>query len=370
MTRFDENLKLRVYLFFSFLFVVITNSYYSYDQSVILGARDGVDYFLIAQSFPNISYDALQYHKAWRFIIPALIGIIGKISNIELYLLFRIFALFFCVLTIIFFFEILKIFKLNNFQIFFLTSFITFNPYLFRYFIACPTMINDLVFINSGLLLILGILKNKKILFYTGILLSLFTRQNSIFFLISILLVKFLFKKKSFFKIKDIIVIVTIFFLVFLLNNFFANYYTSHSDIYSFSKRFGLFIINYSFSDLLHFHFFPLIILLPILGYFIIEKNNINLGKLKSEILLLISLIVFFIFSVAYVGGPIETGKNINRLINLVYPLIILIGALSIKLKKHRLSSMRFYLFSILFAIWSLHPTFSKIKIFSLTNFG
>ena len=45
-----------------------------------------------------------------------------------------------------------------------------------------------------------------------------------------------------------------------LLNNFFANYYTSHSDIYSFSKRFGLFIINYSFSDLLHFHFFPLII--------------------------------------------------------------------------------------------------------------
>jgi hypothetical protein len=31
---------------------------------------------------------------------------------------------------------------------------------------------------------------------------------------------------------------------------------------------------------------------------------------------------------------------------------------------------MRFYLFSFLFVIWSFHPTFSKIKILSLINFG
>ena len=93
--------------------------------------------------------------------------------------------------------------------------------------------------------------------------------------------------------------------------------------------------------------------------------KNINSSKLKSEILLLISLFVIFIFSVAYVGGPIETGKNIIRLTNLVYPLIILIGALSINLKKHSLSSMRFYLFSFLFILWSFHPTFSKIKLFN-----
>ncbi len=110
MTKFDESLKLRVFLIVSFLFVVLTNNYYSYDQSIIFGARDGTDYFLIAQSFPNIPYDTLQYHKAWRFIIPTLIGLIGKISNIELYLLFRIFVLLFCVLTILIFFEILKIF--------------------------------------------------------------------------------------------------------------------------------------------------------------------------------------------------------------------------------------------------------------------
>ena len=133
MTRFDESLKLRVFLIDSFLFVVLTNNYYSYDESIIFGARDGTDYFLIAQSFPNISYDALQHHKAWRFIIPTLIGFIGKISNIDLYLLFRIFVLLFCGLTILVFFKIVELLEINNFQIFFLSSFIVFNPYLFRY---------------------------------------------------------------------------------------------------------------------------------------------------------------------------------------------------------------------------------------------
>ena len=197
MTKLEESLKLKIFLIISFFFVVFTNNYFSYEQSIFLGARDGENYFLIAQNFPDISYDSLNYHKAWRFIIPTLIGFTGKILNIDIYLLFRIFVLLFCVLTILIFFEILKFLELNNFQIFFLSSFIIFNPYLFRYFIASPTMINDLIFINASLVIVLGILKNNKIFFYTGILLSLLTRQNSIFFLISIIISKFVFKKTS-----------------------------------------------------------------------------------------------------------------------------------------------------------------------------
>ena len=370
MSRFDEDLKLRVFLIASFLFVVFTNNYYSFDQSIIFGARDGADYFLIAQNFPNISHDALAHHKAWRFIIPTLIGFIGKISNIELYLLFRIFVFIFSVLTMLIFFKILRFLEINNFQIFFLSSLIVFNPYLFRYFIACPTMINDLIFINAALLLVLGFLKNNKLFFYTGILLALFTRQNSIFFFISIIIVKFIFKKKSFFKIKDIIILIILFLFFFSLNSVFANFYTDYNDIYSLSERFALFLFNYSFTDFFQYHLFLLVILLPLFGYLIIEKKNFDFGKLNSELFILISLFVFFTVSVAYVGGPLVTGKNIIRLINLVYPLIILIGATSINLKKHSLSSMRFYLFSFLFIVWSFHPTFSKIKIFSFVNFN
>ena len=370
VTRFDESIKLKIFLIASFFFVVFTNNYFSYEQSIVFGARDGVDYFLIAQNFPKIPYDALEYHRTWRFIMPTLIGFTGKILNIDIYLLFRIFVLLFCVLTILIFFKILKFLELNNFQILFLSSFIMFNPYLFRYFIACPTMINDLIFINATLVLVLGILKNNKIFFYIGILLSLPTRQNSIFLLISIIIAKFVFKKNSFFKIKDIILLIILFSFFFLLNNIFANFYSNYNNSYSLFLRFGLFQHNYTFSDFLQYHFFPLIILLPLFGYLIIEKKNFDFNKLNSELLTLISLFAFFLVSVAYVGGPITTGKNLIRLINLAYPLIILIGTASINLKKHSLSGMRFYLFSLLFIMWSFHPTFSKIKILSLINFG
>ena len=369
VTRFDESIKLKIFLIASFFFVVFTNNYFSYEQSIVFGARDGVDYFLIAQNFPKIPYDALEYHRAWRFIMPTLIGFTGKILNIDIYLLFRIFVLLFCVLTILIFFEILKFLELNNFQILFLSSFIMFNPYLFRYFIACPTMINDLIFINATLVLVLGILKNNKIFFYIGILLSLPTRQNSIFLLISIIIAKFVFKKNSFFKIKDIILLIILFSFFFLLNNIFANFYSNYNNSYSLFIRFGLFQHNYTFSDFLQYHFIPLIILLPLFGYLIIEKKNFDFNKLNSELLTLISLFAFFLLSVAYVGGPITTGKNLIRLINLAYPLIILIGAASIDLKKHSLSGMRFYLFSLLFIIWSFHPTYSKIKILNFINF-
>tara|TARA_B100000029_G_C17593790_1_gene963386 strand:- start:2442 stop:3554 length:1113 start_codon:yes stop_codon:yes gene_type:complete len=370
MSKFDEFLNLKLILILSFIFILITNNYFSYNQSLIFGARDGADYYLIANNFPNIPFDILQNHKAWRFIIPALIGLTAKIINIELYLLFRIFVFIFSIMAIVIFFNILTHLKINNFHIFFLTSFLIFNPYLFRYFLACPTMINDLIFVNAVQLLFLGILKKNRFFYYIGILLSIFSRQNSIFILLSIIIVKFIFKKNSALKIKDVIISIVLFFLFFSLNTSFANFYSEYNNIYSFSERFALFKLNYSFLVFLEYNMFVLIILLPLFGYLIIEKKNFYLNKINLEVFILISLVVFFTILVAYAGGPVITGKNIVRLINLAFPLIILIGALSINFKRHSINSIRFYLFLLMFSAWSLHPTFSKVKIFSIFNFS
>ena len=183
--------------------------------------------------------------------------------------------------------------------------------------------------------------------------------------MISIILAKFVFKKNSFFKIKDIILLIILFSFFFLLNNNFENFNSNYNDSYSLFTRFGLFQHNYTFSDFLHYHFFPLIILLPLFGYLIIEKKNFGFNKLNLELLTLISLFAFFLLSVAYVGGPITTGKNLIRLINLSYPLLILIGAISINFKNYKFDNLKFYFYNILFILWSFHPTFSKIKLFS-----
>jgi len=108
-----------------------------------------------------------------------------------------------------------------------------------------------------------------------------------------------------------------------------------------------------------------MIIILPLLGYLAVENRKFDLKQLNSEFFVFIILLALFIISVGYVGGPIITGKNINRLINLGYPLLILIGASTINFKNYKLDSLRFYFYNILFILWSLHPTFSKIKLFN-----
>jgi len=369
MIKINELLKLKIFLLISFLFVAISNTYFSYEQSIIYGARDGADYFLIAQNFSNVPNDVLEYHRAWRFIIPSLIGFLGKISNLDVYLIFRVFVLIFCIIIILIFLEILNSLKFNTFHIYFLSSFIIFNPYLFRYFIAAPTMINDLIFICASLLLVLGFIKNKRIFFYLGVLLSVFTRQNSIFFLLSIIIVKFVYKKKSIFKIKDIFILSFLFIFFYLLNNYYANTYTHYNDAYSIINRLALFTKKYALVDFLKYNFFPMIIILPLLGYLTVENRKFDLKQLNSEFFVFIILLAFFIISVAYVGGPIITGKNIIRLINLGYPLLILIGASSINFKNYKFNSLRFYFYNILFILWSFHPTFSKIKLFTLLKF-
>ena len=142
MIKINELLKLKIFLLTSFLFVAISNTYFSYEQSIIYGARDGADYFLIAQNFPNVPNDVLAYHRAWRFIIPSLIGFLGKIFNLDVYLIFRVFVFIFCIIIILIFLEILKSLKFNTFHIYFLSSFIIFNPYLFRFFITYECIIS------------------------------------------------------------------------------------------------------------------------------------------------------------------------------------------------------------------------------------
>ena len=142
-----------------------------------------------------------------------------------------------------------------------------------------------------------------------------------------------------------------------------------YNDAYSIENRLGLFTIKYSLDAFLKYNFFPMIIILPLLGYLAIENRKFDLMQLNSEFFVFIVLLALFIISVGYLGGPIISGKNIIRLINLGYPLLILIGASSINFKNYKFDSLRFYFYNILFILWSFHPTFSKVKIFDNIRF-
>lgn len=358
-----KSLNNNIYILISFIILLLTNNYFTYEQSLVFGARDGFDYYTIANEFKNIEEDSLSYHKAWRFILPFLVGFISNFFDLDIYLTFRIFVIIASLIAIFLFNFILTKLKIQKNQIFFLNLFFIFNPYLFRYFIANPTMLNDLVFTNSALFILLSYTNNDKKLFYFGLLIGLITRQNAIFYIVSIILVKIIFKKESFFKLKDVIFSIILTFLIFYINTKFASTYTIYNEAYSFINRLNLFLFNYSINEFLIYNLFFFIITIPIISFIIIEKKIFIKNIIKTEFYLFIFLLTFFICAIAYVGGPVITGKNLIRLCNLVYPLIILIMVYPFKLRTE-ISIGYKYIYSSIIFIWSLHPKFSSISIF------
>ena len=83
-----------------------------------------------------------------------------------------------------------------------------------------------------------------------------------------------------------------------------------------------------------------------------------------NDKLLFISLIVFLMISfTAFVAGPIITGKNLIRLINLSYPFIIYMIYKLINNSDVSKKNIQKFIFLSFMILWSLHPTYSNIKL-------
>ena len=270
----SKYLNINYLIFISIIFIFTTNNYYSYSDSLLFGGADGQDYYLIAQNFPSFAENSTGHHRTWRFLFPYLIGFLSKTFDLNIFNLFQYATFSLLLLTIILFKKLLEILKLSKFNIFFLLSFVIFNPYFFRYYIVIPTMINDIIFINSTFLIILGYLNNNKFFLYMGIAIATLVRQNSILLLLTFIVTKIFFKKKSLLKIYDIFLITLIFISIFSINNYFADNSTINNDSFSISNRFGLFTTEYNFIQLIKFHFYPLIIILPLFSYIYLEKKK------------------------------------------------------------------------------------------------
>lgn len=360
-----EHLYLYLFLIISFILIVFTNIFFNFNSSIIYGASDGITYMKIAQAAPSITSEELIYHKAQRFIIPYFIGTISYFTKIESYTIFRIFAFIFIILNLILFLKIFKHLKIEINQKFYLFSLLIFNPYIIRYFLSLPTLINDLIFIFSGTLLILAFLENKKIFVYIAIFLASASRVNAIFFIVSIIITKLIYRKKFNFYMHDIILVITIFFFTNLINFNHANITGIENSFYDLKIRFGLFFSNYSSKEFLLFIIFPLfnflpVILIPLFFNFKFDFDNF----INDQIFFMSVLISLMIYFIAFVAGPIITGKNIIRLINLSYPFTIYIIFKIIDKKKFFISNIKKLIFLSLVILWSLHPTYSTINLF------
>jgi hypothetical protein len=345
---------------FIILFLFLTNSYFSLEDSLKYGAADGYFYNIIAEKFPNFPNEKMSAHYAQRFIIPYLIGFISKVFFIETILTFRI-------LTILLIFIIIYLFKnineelgINKITIFISSSILVLNPYLFRFYLSNPTIIVDLFFIIGFLGLILSIIKNNKLFFYFFFIIGLISRQTALAFLISSF-VCFFFQKKKFFKKRDLIFLSLITIITFL---FIKNITDQISFSNSFPWKSTTGIFHYFFRNFNIINLF-IFLTLPLIGYFqiiffyfLIKKNKKKFSIDKIFIFILSATVVIILQPIF--GGPLITGKNIIRLTLLALPAILIL--INRKYSLNQISKNLYFFIFFLF-MSSLHPRFSKILI-------
>ncbi len=367
MFKKDNILVSCIILIFVFLFLFITTSNFTIDQTIQkAGAVDGYQYFLISINAPFIAQD-IQYIKGERFILPYIIGLISKSSGLDLFLTYKIFSFIAFLYLTFLFTRILRNINLNTSTIIISVSLIVFNPYLFRYFLSIPTMIGDLIFMISSILILEGLLKKEKPKIFYGFIVSLISRQNGIIFFISFLISKLIFRNKSIFTIIDIIYFLIISILIYSINTFYAvnaaPLAQKGSDFYK-TILSGTFGFNYTLKEFIFFIIYPLLSFGPILILLLSKKINVT-KNINIELIIILILSFLGIVGVAFLAGPTVAGRNFIRLSNFIFPsLVIFINLLFVE--NINILNKKYFLFLIIsiFIIWSFHPTFSKINIF------
>ncbi len=368
-------------LFFFILilsYLILTNNHLSYEQSLNLGGADGFSYVSISQDAPNIVSKKIMIIHAERFFFPYIIGLISNSMKIDIFYTYKAFVFLILLMINFYIYKIHYYLKHKNDLILCSLSLINLNPYISRYYISVPTIINDLIFILGTTIIIHYIIRKKKNLFEIalGYIFCFGSRQSSLALIISYIISKVK-TKKNLLNFKEIC-IGFLFFILFVItikyytDNLSDNFNSDRADYYSFKMRFfGIFVQDALFSDKLKFLSLPLLSYLSLIIFSIlfieIKKKNIkNIFNQKLSIFLF-SLIILLILQ-PILSGPNVTGRNIIRLTTLAYvPSLFFLLIISNKIKPITVEKKIIFYLIILFQ--SMHPTFSNIKLFEFLKF-
>ena len=360
----NKNIKISyLFLILILTFILFTNSYFDYNQSLVFGGGDGISYYEISLKAPNISDIPLKPIHAERFLFPYIIGIISKVTTIDIFELYRILNI-----LLIFLINVLLLNFINKYNkdlLFILLSLLLFNlnPYQTRFYIASPLIITDLFFILGSIISIIGIDDKNKKNFFIGLIISSFARQSSIAILIAVFAIKVIKKEKFFLSTYNIISSLVIFILIYFIGLIYTKtgvQDTTHSSIY-FSHFFGIFVEDATFKEYIIFLIWPLLSFGPLI-IFIIFFIKFNYDSIKNNFN---TNIFIFIFSLLIIAQPIisgffMSGKNIIRLSSFSYAPILIFLIMNFKIKKIR--NIKILIFLIFLSIWTCHPTFSKFE--------
>ena len=348
----------------SLIYILLTNTYFSIENSFIYGGADGESYLKIAEASPYTTNQAIQPIHSERFIISYLIGFLSKIFEIDLYLLFRFFTIICILLLNYFLIKILFLFNFSLNSVLISTLLVNLNPYITRFYISNPLIINDLVFHIGSLYCLLGLILKRKKNFFLGLIISIIARQSALAIFFGIIFSKFFLKDKFFLNKKDILLSLIIILFFYIIGFIYSSNTTTYADErYNqyYVTIFGIFIENKSFKELFIFFAWPFLSFTPLILYGLLYLK-IDLIKLSKNTSLNYYILSFclLIFLQPILQGIDVGGKNIIRLSTFAFvPVLILLKINSVDKKINLIVNI---IFIAVLLIWSSHPTFSKFN--------
>lgn len=353
----SENTLIQEYIFIIGLILIIfcaSSYYYSYQQSLLMGFADFASYNSISLN-GLASYNKLdlplQHLERWFFYVS--LGKISQLMGVNIWVIYRV-----CILLIVTFilFISFRIKKVSTFGKVASFSFIIFNPYSFRLYLASPGAICDAFFVLGILLLSVGLKDRKAWFIYCGVLICSLSRQTVIMIL-PIILIYYYFKKIDKIHFIYLGLIVT---TILISNRIIVRYFFDSNSVNYLAAHilgvFEFFFLNFDINQFLKFSGRFIVFLLtlsPLIRITTFTKNHLF-------------AIVFFLFIglQPILGGPANTGTGIQRLLALGLPLLLPI------VWSYKFTRSTFFSFLGLEFLISLHHHFSFLNYFSISKYS
>lgn len=167
---------------------LVTNRWLSYQDGIdILKAADTQSYMTIAKAAPALPQlppeKLLPTNHSARLLAPYLVGAAARYMGASVETMFLLCTLACCVVVVWSFHRALTHYEVSDTHYILVMATLICNPYMFRYYLAVPAMVNDIVFVAGLSLTLLALVKGSFSGVLIGALVALFGRQNALVFL-------------------------------------------------------------------------------------------------------------------------------------------------------------------------------------------
>lgn len=362
----NENYKLYSLYFFCLIYILFTTNFLNDHQLIyVYGQTDILQYYMLAENFPNLpdGNKKILGHISARFIVPYIAGSISYLTELNLFNSFKLINGFFLMIYIFFINIFLKNYNCTSREKFLFFCLIFLNPYIVRHHLFQPVQAHDLLFFSLTLIYLLGLIKEKFLFISISSILMIFLRQTSIAFFIGTIFYFFMSKKKNYI---NLITYIIAFIFLYKLNSM-VGYMISDKE-FSLKYAYGIFLYDFNqIEKLIKFLAMPLISFFPLLCLILYSR------KLRTDVNIVIILTCFLITIMMVgqpiLGGPEFTQRNVVRISTLSYVVATFFVIYTFDLKNFTKKNIIYFTFILGLFIWSLHPLFSKVKIFSVLRF-